>query len=73
MLGLGTRREGAAHTYWDRQRSFQGARSGWRSVVFGMSPGHEAYDAELTAIAYDLLLLSRRGERGQGFTLFTDS
>ena len=42
-------------------------------VGFSMGPGHEAYDAELTAIAYDLLILSRRGETGQDFTLFTDS
>lgn len=38
-----------------------------------MSPGQEAYDAELTAIAYGLLLLVRREERRQGFSLFTDS
>ena len=37
-----------------------------------MYQGHEAYDAELTAIAYGLLL-TRRGEEGQDFTLFTDS
>ena len=38
-----------------------------------MGLGHEAFDAELTAIAYGLLLLSRRGEKGQDFTMFTDS
>lgn len=37
-----------------------------------MYRGNEAYDAELTAIAYGLLLLTRRGDEGQGFTLFTD-
>ena len=61
VLGLGARREGTVHTYRDRQRSFQGTRSGWRSIGFGMSPGHKVYDAELTAIAYGLLLLSRKG------------
>ena len=43
------------------------------TIGFSMSPGHEAYDAELMAIAYGLLLLSRRGGRGQDFTPFTDS
>lgn len=38
-----------------------------------MSPSQEAYDAELTAVAYSLLLLVQRGEEGQDFTLFTDS
>ena len=38
-----------------------------------MSSGQEAYDTELTAIAYGLLLLTQRGEVGQGYTLFTDS
>ena len=37
-----------------------------------MYQGHEAYDAEPTAIAYGLLL-TRRGEEAQDFTLFTDS
>ena len=62
-----------SHPYRDRQRSLQGTMSGWRGVGFSMSSGREAYDAELTAIAYGLLLLSRRGERGQDFTLLTDS
>ena len=62
-----------SHPYRDRQRSLQGTMSGWRGVGFSMSSGREAYDAELTAIAYGLLLLSRRGERGQDFTLSTDS
>ena len=38
-----------------------------------MSPGHEAYDAGLTAVALGLRLLTQRGEEGQDFTLFTDS
>lgn len=67
VVGLGTRRVGTFRTYRGRNRS------GWRSVGFGMSIGHEAHDAELTAITYGLLLLSRRRERGQDFTLFTDS
>lgn len=38
-----------------------------------MSPGHEAYDAEVTVIAKGLLLLVQQGSEGQGFTFFTDS
>ena len=38
-----------------------------------MSPGQEAYDAELTTIARGILLLVQRGSEGQNFTLFTDS
>ena len=38
-----------------------------------MSFGHEAYDAELAAAAHGLLLLTRRGEIGKSYTLFTDS
>ena len=71
--GIDERKERATQTYRDRQRSFKGARSGWGGVGFGMSTGHEAYDAELTAIAYGLLLLARRGERGRRYTIFTDS
>ena len=41
---------------------------------FRYEPGQEAYDAELAAIAYSLLLLLvQRGGEGQNFTLFTDS
>lgn len=61
------------HTYRDRRRSFLGAGFGWRSIGFSRSPGHEAYDAELTAIANGPLLLVQRGGEGQNFTLFTDS
>lgn len=35
-----------------------------------MSTGHEAYDAELTAVAY---VSAERGERGKDYTVFTDS
>lgn len=38
-----------------------------------MSAGHEAYDAELTAITYGLLLLAQGGEGGRAFTMLTDS
>lgn len=69
----GERNERAIHTCRDRQRSFRKARTGWRSVGFGMSTGLEAYDAELTAISYGLLLLARRGNSGRAFTVFTDS
>ena len=62
VLGIGERREPKGTTYLDRQRSVRGARSGWRGVGFGMGHGHEAYDAELAAIACGLLhLTARRG------------
>lgn len=38
-----------------------------------MSLSQEAYDAELTATAYGLLLLVQRQGEGPDFTLFTDS
>ena len=60
-LGVGSRVDRTAHTYRDRQRPFRETRSGWRSVGFGMSPGHEAHDSELTAVALGLRLLAQRG------------
>ena len=38
-----------------------------------MGRGHEAYDAELAALAYGLVHLHGRGETGQEYTVFTDS
>ena len=38
-----------------------------------MGGGHEAYDAELAALANDLIHLHGRGETGQTYTVFTDS
>lgn len=54
VVRVGERRRGTMRTYHDRQRPLRPAQSGWRGVGFGMSRGHEAYDAELTAIAYGL-------------------
>lgn len=51
VLRIGERKERATHTYRNRQRSFRRAQSGLRGAGFDMSTGHEAYDAELTAIA----------------------
>ena len=72
FVKAGKRGSKAARTYHDGHRSFRGAQSGWRGVGFGMSTGHEAYDAELTAIAYGLHLLKRTEERGRNFRAFTD-
>ena len=47
--------------------------SGRRSRGFGMGGGHEAYDAELAALAYGLIHLHGRGDTGQAYTVFTDS
>lgn len=38
-----------------------------------MSPGQEAYDAEIAAIAYGLFPLVQRGREGQSLALFADS
>ena len=38
-----------------------------------MDGGHEAYSAELAALAYGLIHLHGRGETGRVYTIFTDS
>lgn len=38
-----------------------------------MGVGHEAYDAELAAIAYGLLHLAGRRETGRSYTIYTNS
>ena len=38
-----------------------------------MGGGHEAYDAELAALAHGLVHLYGRSETGQAYTIFTDS
>ena len=38
-----------------------------------MGGGHEANNAELAALAYDLIHLHGRGETGQTYAVFTDS
>lgn len=60
----GQRRETTRDTYHGRYRSFERARSGWRSKGFGIGGGHEAYDAELATLAYGLVHLHDRGETG---------
>ena len=61
------------NTYQDQRRSFERARSGWRTAGFGMKVGHEAYDAELAALVYSLVHLLGRWEAGREYTVFTDS
>lgn len=70
---VGERREQKGRTYQDERRSFGGARSGWITRGFGMGVGHEAYDAELSALVYGLIHLLGRRERGRAYTIFTDS
>ena len=48
-------------------------RTAWRSNGFRMGGGHEAYDAELTAVVYALVHFHERNEQGQNYTIFTDS
>ena len=48
-------------------------RTGWRSNGFRMGGGHEAYDAELVAVVYALVHFHGRSDRGQDYTIFTDS
>ena len=68
----GQRRETNRDTYHGKRRSLEKAGSGWRSRGFGIG-GHEAYDAELAALAYGLVHLHGRGMTGQTCTAFTDS
>ena len=46
---------------------------GWRSQGIGIGQGHEAYDGELTAILYGLVVLHGRGQSGEDYSIFTDS
>lgn len=67
------RRKGTGNIYQDRHRSFERAKSGWRSGGFGMGGSHEVYDTELAALAFGLIQLHGRGEARRAFTVFTDS
>ena len=60
----GQRRETSRGTYNGRYRSIGKSGSGWRSAGFGMGGGHEAYDAELAALAYGLV--TRQGRYWTG-------
>ena len=51
----------------------QGSLVWWREAGFGLGTGHEACDAELTAIMYGLILLLGRRQEGVSYTTFTDS
>lgn len=67
VVKIGEGKDRVGHTYQDRHRPLTGARSGWRGVGFGMSSGHEAYDAEFTAVTYGLPSSSSLGgERQEG-------
>lgn len=65
----GQRKETTLYTYHGRHRSFERAKSGWRSRGFGIGGGHEAYDSELAALAYGLITYTA-GERPGGPTRF---
>ena len=69
----GQRREGKQKTYPGEHRSMRRTKDGWRSSGFRLGGGHEAYDAEVAAIAYGLAHLHGRMERGHTYTIFTDS
>lgn len=73
VVMIGKKKAQRGRTYQGRHRSLRGAQSGWRGADFGMGSGHEAYDAELAAIAYGLLHLAGRRETGRRYTIFTDS
>lgn len=68
-----TGRKRREHTYQEIPQSLRRAQSGWRTHGFSMGGGHEAYDAELTAIISGLIHLLGMGETGRSDTTFTDS
>ena len=69
----GQKKERTGNTYHGRYSSFEEAGPGWRSRGFGMGGGHEAFDAELAALAYGLTHLYGRRGTGRAYTVFTDS
>ena len=66
-------RRGRQKTYLEDIRTMIANRTGWRSNGFRLGGGHEAYDAELAAVVYALVHFHARNERGQDYTIFTDS
>ena len=48
--------------YLERSRSMIKHREGWRNDGFGMGGGHEAYDGELVALVYGLVILHGRDQ-----------
>lgn len=73
VVKAGERWEREGGTYHNKHRPFRGACSGWRTAGFGMRVGHEAYDADLAAVVYGLILHLGRRETGTSYTIFTDS
>ena len=68
----GKRREGQGG-YLRGNRSIIAHREGWRSDGFSLGGGHEAYDGELAALVYGLVILHERGQDHTDYTIFTDS
>ena len=68
----GKRREGHAG-YLGGSRSIRAHGEGWRSDGFCLGGGHEAYDGELAALVYGLVILHGRGQERADYTIFTDS
>ena len=68
----GRRRKGQGG-YLESSRSMVSHRQGWNSDGFGIGGGHEAYDGELAALVYGLVVLHGRNQSGSDYTIFTDS
>ena len=68
----GKRREGHAG-YLGGSRSIRAHGEGWRSGGFSLGGGHEAYDGELAALVYGLVILHGRNQDRTDYTIFTDS
>ena len=68
----GKRREGQGG-YLGKRRSMIEHQGGWRSDGFSLGGGYEAYDGELAALVYGLVVLHGRGQSGTDYTIFTDS
>lgn len=69
----GKRRERVGRSYQDRHRSSEQARPGWRTAGFSTGRGHEAYDAELSAMIYGLVHILGRGTTDRAYTIYPDS
>ena len=68
----GRRRDGKKG-YLEDKRSMITHRQGWRSDGISMGGGHKAYDGELAALVYGLVVLHGRNQEGVDYTIFTDS
>ena len=68
----GDRRKGQAG-YLGESRSIRAYGAGWRDGGFSLGKKNEAYDGELAALIYGLVVLHGRDQEQTDYTVFTDS